>query len=211
MLIPIMSPKDRNDWLRDIIVPRKAGICSRTKLVKLAAFTPTKKVAVIQNANEPFTLGTKVKKICKTPANNAAAIVRSHLPARLIRRAATKPPKNPEAEANKPKAAPVLSDTEKCILKKVTAYTTKDELIPISTAPMMHAIADLFVKICLKAFQYSGLAKDCSWWGFDGTARKQRSRLTRETGKINHNKTARHPATGAIMLVTGAITRFVKN
>ena len=105
-------------------------------------------------------------------------MARSHLPARFISRAATKPPKNPDAEAIKPKAAPVLNDTEKSILKKVTAYTTKAELIPISTAPIMHAIADLFVKICLKAFKYSGFAKDSSCAVFDGIARKQTSRLT---------------------------------
>ena len=121
MLIPKMRPRDRNDWFRDIIVPRKLGTCSRIRLVKLAAFTPTKKVAASQNAKEPFTLGKKVKIICKMPANNAAEMARSHLPTRFISRAATKPPKNPDAEAIKPKAAPVLNDTEKYILKKETA------------------------------------------------------------------------------------------
>ena len=75
----------------------------------------------------------------------------------------------------------------------------------------MHAIADLLVKICLKAFKYSGLAADSSWRGFEGIAIKQRSRLIKETGKINHNRTARHPAIGAIMLVIGATMRLVKN
>lgn len=153
-----MRPRDRNDWFRDITVPRKRGTCSRIRLVKLAAFIPTKKVAANQSAKEPYTYGSKVKRMCKMPANNAADMARSHLPARFINRAAAKPPKNPDAEAIRPKAAPVLNDTEKFILKKVTAYTTKDELIPMSTALIMHAIADLFVKICLKAFKYSGLA-----------------------------------------------------